>query len=86
MKMNILILVLAINLISVSFYSFKMNQRDPVIVSKKVTQPGIIVKDINKARIAWAQMPEVEAPDVSVDESHFSMITFNLYWEPKNKK
>jgi len=50
-----------------------------VIVSKKVAQAGIKVKDIDKARIASAQIPGVEAPDVRVAEGHFSMITFNLF-------
>lgn len=78
MKKNILIVVLAISLISVSFYSIKENQRDPVIVSKKVTQVGIIVKDIEKARTAWAQMLGMDAPEVSVAEGHFSRPTLYI--------
>lgn len=53
----------------------KMN---PVELSKKVTQVAIVVKDIDKARIAWAQMLGVKAPDVSVAESHFSRPTLYM--------
>jgi hypothetical protein len=75
MKKNILILFLAISLISVSFYSIKESQREPIIASKKVTQVAVVVKDIDKARIAWAQMLGVTAPEASVAESHFSRPT-----------
>ena len=75
MKKNILILLLTISLISVSFYSIKENQSEPIIASKKVTQVAVIVKDIDKTRIAWAQMLGEKAPDVSVAESHFSRPT-----------
>jgi hypothetical protein len=78
MKKNILILILAISLISVSFYSLKENQREPVIALKKVTQVAVIVKDIDKARTAWAQMIGVEAPGVSVAEGHFSRPTIYM--------
>lgn len=78
MKKNILIVVLAISLISVSFYSIKEDQRDPVIVAKKVTQVAVIVKDIDKARIAWAEVLGMEAPEVSVAEGHFSRPTLYM--------
>jgi methylmalonyl-CoA/ethylmalonyl-CoA epimerase len=75
MKKNILILVLAISLISVSFFSIEKSQTESLIASKEVTQVGIIVRDIDKARVAWAQMLGVTAPEVSVAESHFSRPT-----------
>jgi methylmalonyl-CoA/ethylmalonyl-CoA epimerase len=75
MKKNILILVLAISLISVSFFSIEKSQTESLITSKKVTQVGIIVRDIDKARVAWAQMLGVTPPEVSVAESHFSRPT-----------
>ena len=78
MKKNILILLLAISLVSVSFYSIKESQREPVIASKNVTQVAIIVKDIDKARIAWAQILGVKTPDVRVAESHFSRPTLYM--------
>lgn len=78
MKKNILILLLAISLILVSFYSIKENQREPVIASKKVAQVAVVVKDIDKARNAWAQILGVKAPDVSVAESHFSRPTLYM--------
>jgi methylmalonyl-CoA/ethylmalonyl-CoA epimerase len=78
MKKNILIVVLAISLISVSFYSMKENQKEPVIASRKVAQVAVIVKDIEKARKAWAQMLGMEAPEVSVAEGHFSRPTLYM--------
>jgi methylmalonyl-CoA/ethylmalonyl-CoA epimerase len=78
MKKNILILVLAISLISVSFYSINQNQGEAIITSKKVTQVAIVVKDIEKARIAWAQILGVKAPNVSVAESYFSRPTLYM--------
>lgn len=78
MKKNISILVLSISLISVSFYSGKESQREPLIASKKVTQVAVVVKDIDKARIAWAQMLGVKAPGVSIAESHFSRPTLYM--------
>lgn len=78
MKKNILILVLAISLISVSFYSIKENINESIIADKKVTQVAVIVKDIDKARNAWAQILGVKAPEVSVAESHFSRPTLYM--------
>lgn len=75
MKKNILIAVLSIALISVSFNSIRETQKEPVIVSKKVAQVAVIVKDIDKARTAWAQMLGVKVPEVSVAEGHFSRPT-----------
>lgn len=75
MKKNLLITLLAIGLISVSFHSFKDNQKESIISSKKITQVAIVVKDIDKARNAWAQILGVKAPEVSVAESHFSRPT-----------
>lgn len=78
MKKNILILVLAISLISVSFFAGKQTQKEPVIASKKVTQVGVIVKDIDKARITWAEMLGVKPPPASIAESHFSRPTLYM--------
>lgn len=78
MKKNILILMLAISLISVSFYSIKENINESIIADKKVTQVAVIVKDIDKARDAWAQILGVKAPEVSVAESHFSRPTLYM--------
>ncbi len=78
MKKNILIIVLAIGFISVSFYSILEDQKEPVIVTKRITQVAVIVKDIDKARIAWAQMLGVKAPEVSVAEGHFSRPTLYM--------
>jgi methylmalonyl-CoA/ethylmalonyl-CoA epimerase len=75
MKNILLITALTIGLVSVSFLSNKDNKQEPVIASKTITQVGIIVKDIDKARNAWAEVLGVKAPEVSVAESHFSRPT-----------
>ncbi|MCJ7448259.1 MAG: VOC family protein [Bacteroidales bacterium] len=75
MKNILLITALTIGLVSVSFLSSKYNEQEPIIASKTITQVGVIVKDIDKARNAWAEVLGVKAPEVSVAESHFSRPT-----------
>ena len=75
MKKNILITVLIVSLVSLSFFAGRVSQKEPVIPSKKVTQVGIIVKDIDKARIAWAALLGVKPPLSSVAEGHSSRPT-----------
>jgi methylmalonyl-CoA epimerase len=75
MKKNILISVLITSLVSVSFFAGRVSQKEPVITSKKITQVGIIVKDIDKARIAWSEMLGVKPPQPSVAEGHSSRPT-----------
>jgi len=75
MKKYVVIALLAISLISVSFYTIQESKKEPVITSKRVAQVAVIVKDIDKARIAWAQMLGVKPPEVSVAEGHFSRPT-----------
>ena len=75
MKTILLIVALTIGLASVSFHSGRNNEQGPIIASKTITQVAVIVKDINKARNAWAEVLGVKAPEVSVAESHFSRPT-----------
>jgi methylmalonyl-CoA/ethylmalonyl-CoA epimerase len=75
MKNILLIIVLTISLVSVSFHSKKDNEQKPIIASKTITQVAVVVKDIDKARNAWAQVLGVKAPEVSIAGSHFSRPT-----------
>jgi methylmalonyl-CoA/ethylmalonyl-CoA epimerase len=75
MKNLLLALVLILGIVLVSFHSGSADTREPVIQSKTVTQVGIIVKDIDKAANAWAQLLGVEVPAVSVAEGHSSRPT-----------
>ena len=75
MKNTLLALALIIGIVSLSFHSGKKNVQEPIIAKKTITQVAIVVKDIDKARNAWAQLLGAEAPGVSVAESHFSRPT-----------
>jgi catechol 2,3-dioxygenase-like lactoylglutathione lyase family enzyme len=75
MKKILIMYVLIIALISFAFRSDRRSISEPVIQSKAVTQVAIVVKDIDKARNAWAQVLGVEVPEVSIAESHFSRPT-----------
>ena len=53
-------MVLAIGIVSVAFH-FKNGKADePIITNRTVTQVAVIVKDIDKAREAWAEVLGVE--------------------------
>jgi methylmalonyl-CoA/ethylmalonyl-CoA epimerase len=75
MKNILLALVLVIGAISVSFYTDNKNSDEPIIASKTITQVAIVVKDIDRARNAWAQLLGVKAPEVSIAEGHSSRPT-----------
>jgi len=75
MKKIMLALVLIIGTVSISFYADKRTADEPIINSKAITQVAIVVKDIDKARNAWAQLLGVKAPAVSVAEGHSSRPT-----------
>lgn len=73
---NILIMItLTIGLASFNSSSEPGGKQEPIITSKAVTQVAVVVKDIDKARIAWAKVLGVKAPEVSIAESHFSRPT-----------
>jgi methylmalonyl-CoA/ethylmalonyl-CoA epimerase len=71
---NKLILVLPLLLI-MAFSPVSSNKPDAVITSKRVAQVAIIVRDIDQARNAWAEILGVKAPEVSVAEGHISRPT-----------
>lgn len=71
----LLIAVLTFSLISISFHFKNESNENPILTSKTVTQVAVIVKDIDKARIAWAQVLGIDAPEVSIAGSHFSRPT-----------
>lgn len=75
MKNNWLLFVLVLGVASISLRADKNTFKDPIIVRKAVTQVAVIVRDIDKARNAWAAMLGVEVPAISVAESHESRPT-----------
>jgi methylmalonyl-CoA/ethylmalonyl-CoA epimerase len=75
MKNTLLIIALTIGLVSVSFRYKNGIEKDPIIASKTITQVAVVVKDIDKARNAWAQVLGVKVPEVSIAGSHFSRPT-----------
>lgn len=85
MKNILITFVLIIGMVTISFQTNNKKEDDPMIASKKITQVAIIVKDIDKARNAWAQTLGMEVPDVIIAESHPSRPT--LYQgEPSDAK
>jgi catechol 2,3-dioxygenase-like lactoylglutathione lyase family enzyme len=46
-----------------------------VIRSKVITQVAIVVKNIDKARNAWAELLGIDVPEVSIAEGHYSRPT-----------
>lgn len=67
---NKLPVIFIMGIIALSSFRSDRTEKAPLIESKKVAQVAIIVKDIDKARLAWAELLGVEAPAVSVAESH----------------
>ena len=78
MKKSFLIILLAIAILSVSFFAKDESVKEPTLNTKTITQVAIVVKDIDKARIAWAQTLGVKAPEVSIAESHNSKPTLYM--------
>ena len=81
----LLIAVSTIGIMSVSFHLKSGGKEEPIITSKTITQVAIIVKDIDKARIAWAKVLGIEAPEVSIAESNSSRPT-RYKGEPSDAK
>ena len=67
--------VLIIGVVGVSFRPHLKIVHEPVIAAKRVAQVAIVVKDVDKARKAWAQLLGVEVPEISIAEGHFSRPT-----------
>jgi methylmalonyl-CoA epimerase len=73
---KVAILIAAASLAMLSFaFGVKYARNEAVINSKKVTQVAIIVKDIDKARTAWASVLGMPVPEISIAESHESRPT-----------
>lgn len=73
---NIAVLILCTFIALVSFSAgINYGDKETVIESKKVAQVAVIVKDIDKARNAWAFVLGMPAPAVSVAEGHESRPT-----------
>ena len=75
MKNSLIALVLILGITFISFRAGTTSEKEPIIQSKKVTQVAIIVKDIEKASTAWAQLLGVEVPVSSIAEGHSSRPT-----------
>ncbi len=75
MKNILIACLIAVCLISLGFNAKNIIEKDQIITSKTITQVAVIVKDIDKARVAWAKVLGVEAPAASVAESHSSRPT-----------
>lgn len=69
-----LILIMGITTISFSF-GVKYAENSAIVESKKVAQVAVIVKDIDKARNAWASVLGMPVPDISIAEGHESRPT-----------
>ncbi len=75
MKNTLLTLILIVSIVSIAFQFDRKSANESIITSKPITQVAIVVKDIDTARNAWAQLLGVYAPEVSVAEGHFSRPT-----------
>lgn len=75
MKKILLISLVLAGMATSSFRQEKPVQGDEVLANKTVTQVAVVVRDIDKARNAWAQVLGVKAPEVSIAESHPSRPT-----------
>ncbi len=75
MKNILVAFILVAGIVSVAFYSEQKKASDPVIISKSLAQVAIVVKDIDAARNAWAQMLGIKVPAVSIAESNDSRPT-----------
>jgi len=75
MKRILLFLVLASGVMSVAFLSIKSSEKKQMISNKSVAQVAIIVKDIDKARLSWAETLGIDPPAVSIAEGHSSRPT-----------
>ena len=69
------LMILTTGILSFAFLHENERGGKQVIANKTVTQVAIVVKDIDKTRKAWAEILGVDAPVVSVAESHPSRPT-----------
>ena len=85
MKNSLVFILLATGMAAFSPVSRQNPANEQIITSKTVAQVAIIVRDIDKARVAWAEMLGVKTPEVSVAEGHFSRPT-KYKGEPSDAK
>ncbi len=85
MKNSLIIILIAIGIAAFSPVTRNKNASEAIITSKTVTQVAVVVRDIEKARIAWAEVLGVKPPDVSIAEGHFSRPT-KYMGEPSDAK
>jgi hypothetical protein len=78
MKNILVAFILIIGIVSVAFYSEQKKTADPVIASKSLAQVAIVVKDIDAARNAWAQLLGIKIPEVSIAESNAARPTLYM--------
>jgi len=78
MKNSIIALLLILAVTFISFRYASTRDTASVLPSKKVTQVAIIVKDIDKASKAWAEVLGIETPASSVAEGHPSRPTLYM--------
>jgi methylmalonyl-CoA/ethylmalonyl-CoA epimerase len=69
------VIIPLIGILSASFYTNQHTKKESVLASKTVTQVAIIVKDIDKASKAWAQVLGTDVPEASIAAGHFSRPT-----------
>jgi methylmalonyl-CoA/ethylmalonyl-CoA epimerase len=74
-KILLLSMVLVIGIVSISFHLRNNKVNEQILTNRTVTQVAIIVRDIDKAREAWAKVLGVQTPGASVAESHPSRPT-----------
>jgi methylmalonyl-CoA/ethylmalonyl-CoA epimerase len=75
MKKSLSLILLAAGLAAFAPVSSKISAEDPIITTRRVAQVAIVVRDINKARMEWAEVLGVKPPEVSIAEGHFSRPT-----------
>jgi methylmalonyl-CoA/ethylmalonyl-CoA epimerase len=75
MKNLLIIIVVTIGIVLVSFNAGKTTTKEQIITSKTIAQVAVVVKDIDKARNAWAQVLGAKVPEVSIAESNSSRPT-----------
>jgi len=75
MKNTLIAGLIVVCLISFGFHAKTFIEKDQILTTKTITQVAVVVKDIDKARVAWAKVLGIETPGASVAESHPSRPT-----------
>lgn len=78
MKNILVAFILIVGIVSVAFYSEQKKTDNPVITSKNMAQVAIVVKDIDAACNAWAELLGIKVPEVSIAESNSSRPTLYM--------